>query len=264
MRAGLRAALAVLLWLGLAGLGQGRAAAPPIPPAPTRWVTDTAGFLSPAAQQALDARLESYQRATGHQVVVFIGGTLGDRPIEEWSAATFAAWRLGRKGIDDGLALFVFTEQHKLSIEVGYGLEEKVPDLRAAQILNEVLAPRLRAGERDTAITAGVDALLATIDGRPLATSSPDLGPDLGLGLDPAAPPAPSAPGAEPLTLPEWLVLGGFLLGFVALLVWRPSLALWILSMVLRGGRRSGGGGGGGGFGGGGGRSGGGGARGAW
>ena len=59
------------------------------------------------------------------------------------------------------------------------------------------------------------------------------------------------------------LVLGGFLLGFVALFAWRPSLALWLLSMVFRGGRRSGGGGGGG-FSGGGGRSGGGGARGAW
>lgn len=253
---GLRAALAVLVWLCLAGLGPDRAVAP-IPPAPTRWVTDTVGFLSPAAQQALDARLESYQRATGHQVVVFIGGALGDQPIEPWSAATFAAWRLGRKGIDDGLALFVFAAERKLSIEVGYGLEEKVPDLRAAQIIQEVLAPRLRAGERDTAISAGIDALLATIEGRPLPSAGPDAGsgPDLG--------PGPPAPRSEPLSLLEWLVLGGFLLGFGALLIRRPALALWLLSMVFRGGRRSGGGDGGG-FSGGGGRSGGGGARGAW
>lgn len=246
-RSGLRAALAVLVWLCLGWLGPARAAAAglPIPPAPARWVTDTAEFLSPAVQQALDARLESYQQATGHQVVVYIGRALGDSPIEQWSADTSSAWRLGRKGLDDGLALFVFTEERRLSIEVGYGLEDKVPDLRAAVILDEVLAPRLRAGERDTAITAGVDALLATIEGRPFVQKSP---------------PPPRA-AEEPLGVLGWVAIGAFVLAFGALFIWRPSLALWLLLSLFRSGRSSGGGGG---FSGGGGRSGGGGARGSF
>ncbi|HVV51223.1 MAG TPA: TPM domain-containing protein, partial [Polyangia bacterium] len=108
----------------------------PIPPAPDRWVTDRAAFLSPATVTDLDARLGDYDRRTGHQVLVYVDRTTGGVPIEDWAVKAFERWRVGRKGIDDGLVLFIFSDDHRLRIEVGYGLEERVPDVVASRIIN--------------------------------------------------------------------------------------------------------------------------------
>jgi uncharacterized membrane protein YgcG len=143
------------------------AAGAPIPPAPSRWVEDHAGLLSPSMRNALDARLEGYERATGHQVVVWIGTTIDGAALDDWAVHTFAAWKVGRKSLDDGLAMLVLADDRKIDIEVGYGLEARVPDVVASRIIREVIAPRLRAGDRDGAISAGVDAVLASIEGPP-------------------------------------------------------------------------------------------------
>ena len=224
------------------------AAEAPLPAPPARWATDTAGFLSPGAVASLDARLEGFERATGHQVLVWIGDTTGSTPVEDWAVKTFAAWKVGRKGLDDGLVVFVLAKDRKIRIEVGYGLEEKVPDAVASRVIREVIAPRIQAGDPDGALDAGVGALLGTI--------RPDL---TGGGLAPS--PTGPSPEARPLT-PLQLVFAGLLVGgFLVLLVTNPGLAVYLLVSILSGGR-GGGGGGGGGYSGGGGRSGGGGATG--
>lgn len=230
------------------------AAAVALPPAPQRWVTDTAGFLSDSARRSLDARLEAYERQSGHQVLVWIGRTTGDRPIEDFAVAAFKEWKAGRKGLDDGLVIFVFTEDRKIRFEVGYGLEDRVPDVTAIRIIRDVMAPRIQAGDRDGALQAGVEATLSAIEGRPV-------------GAGPAAP--ESGGGRErapsrPLGLGEKVVIGILVLAFLLLLATNPSLAVWLLFNILSSGRGGGGGGGGGGFSGGGGRSGGGGATGSW
>src|SRR4029077_15366879 len=123
------------------------AAETPIPPAPTQWVTDTAGFMSPGDAQALNSRLEDYERSTNHQLIVYIGQTTGDAPIEDWAVRAFAKWKVGRKGIDDGLVLFIMAKDQKLRFEVGYGLEPVVPDATAFRIIDDVIIPRIRAGD---------------------------------------------------------------------------------------------------------------------
>jgi len=228
------------------------ASAAPLPPAPSRWVEDHAAFLTPAVRDSLDARLSAYERATGHQVIVWMGTTLDGAALDDWAVRTFAAWRVGRKGKDDGVAIFVFAQDRKIDIEVGYGLEDKVPDATASRVIHDVMAPRLQAGDRDGAVTSGVDAVLAAIEGRAWVDTQP---------VRPAAATHESS----------WVELVGGGVVVVALLILflvNPRMALWLLAMVFTGGRRGGGDGGGGfgggGFGGGGGRSGGGGARGGW
>jgi uncharacterized protein len=240
-------------WLAILALASpARAARDDLPPAPRRWVTDTAGLLSEGARDQLDARLEAYERQTGKQVVVHVGKTLDGVPIEDFAVRAFEAWGIGKKGRDDGLALFVFAEDRKLRIEVGYGLEGVVPDAIASRVISDVIAPRLRAGDADGAIGAGVDALLAAIEGRPVE----------GLVAAQAERPPPSRGMSGLEKLAAFVVACVFLF----ILVTNPRLALWLLiNMMASGGRRHGGGGGGfGGFHGGGGRSGGGGASGGW
>jgi uncharacterized protein len=224
-------------------------------------VTDQAGFLSPSTRQALDDRLQAYEAATGHQVLVWIGRTTGGQPLEDWAARTFAAWGVGRKKLDDGAVVFVLADERKVRIEVGYGLEERIPDVVAARIIRDEMAPRLRAGDRDGAIRAAVDRVLAAAGGE---RAPPP---------DGASPPAP----VRSFGLLQLVLLGFVLIVVLVVVVTHPEIALWMLfTMGGGGGRRAGGwggggfgggggwGGGGGGFSGGGGRSGGGGASGSW
>ncbi len=157
---------AVPVWFALAllaiALATPAAAAPfQPPPAPSRWTTDEAGFLSAKSRASLDAQLEAHERSTGQQVVVYVAKSTGETPLEEWSARAFEAWGIGRKGRDDGMALFVFSEDRALRIEVGYGLEEKVPDVVASRIIEQVAIPRLRVGDPDGAVEGAVKAMLA-------------------------------------------------------------------------------------------------------
>jgi uncharacterized protein len=245
-----RAAFAALaLWAASTALG---AFTPP--PAPTRWATDTAGFISESTRRALDARLESYQRDTGRHVVVWIAPTTGGEPLEEWTVRTAQAWGIGSKN-DDGLALFVFAQDRKLRIEVGYGLEGVLPDVVASRIIQEVAIPRLRAGDPDAAITATVGALLERLGGE----SSPPPTPDPYERVQRRR--------ASPANLILFGIVGAI---FLILMITNPRLAMFLLFSMMSGGHRRGGWGGGGGFGGGGGyrggggRFGGGGASGSW
>lgn len=194
-------------------------------------------------------------------MLVYIDHTTGGVPIEDWAVKAFERWQVGRKGIDDGLVLFVMADDRQLRIEVGYGLEPIMTDTRASRIIREVVVPRIRAGDRDGAIRAGVDAILTT----------------LGAGAEAGGQAAPAVRKPVParsVALGAIVMLVLFLL-FVRLAVTHPGLA-WLMTTMIASGRRRGGwggggwsggggwGGGGGGFSGGGGRSGGGGASGSW
>jgi uncharacterized protein len=232
--------LLLSLWAGVQAQ-----AGTPIPAPPQRWLTDAAGLLSPAAAAELDSRLEAYERSSGRQFLVYVGTTTGGVPIEDWAVKAFAAWRIGRKGLDDGLALFVMAADQRLRIEVGYGLEGVIPDALAGRVINEEIVPRLQAGDNDGAVRAGIERLIAIASGDEAAAG----------GME-----EPDTKPARPLTLFEMILIGIGVIFFLILLVTNPSLAIYLLFSILSGGR----GGGRGGFSGGGGRSGGGGASGSW
>jgi len=228
------------------------AAETPIPPPPSRWVTDTANFMSPGARSSLDSRLAGYAQSTGHQLIVYIGQTTGDAPIDDWAVRAFERWKVGRKGIDDGLVLFIMAADRKLRIEVGYGLEAQVPDAIASRVINDVIVPRIQAGDRDGAVTSGMDAVMMVIGGG-------------------ALPAERGRRERQPIPLAQFIFLA--IIGVIALVMFvtNPSLAMLLLFNIFSGGGRrdrddwgGGGGWGGGGFSGGGGRSGGGGASGSW
>jgi uncharacterized protein len=267
---GLTAAAAAALTAVLAGT-VALAAAPAPPPAPTDFVTDNVGLLSPRVRENLDQRLREVQARTGHYVGVWIGSSTGGEPLEDFTVRTFAAWRVGRKGIDDGLVIFLFAADRRIRFEVGYGLEGTIPDAISSRIIQDVMAPRLKAGDADGAVIHGVDATLAVLDGQPWsrAIDAQAAGTDLTAGAPGAAPEPPGAfaprgpPGARRpqvhhgllYNVIKWILIVAVLL----FLITHPSLAFWLLMSLSGrdGGGGFGGGGGGGGFSGGGGRSGG-------
>ncbi len=134
-----------------------------VPPKPTQYVTDPKGVLSPTTRASLNAQLAAYEHATGHQVIVWIGDTTGDSQLEDWTSTVAQKWGVGRKRSDDGAILFLFMTDHKVRIEVGYGLEGDLTDAQASQIVSKTILPAVRAGDFDRAIQGGVDQMLVTI-----------------------------------------------------------------------------------------------------
>ncbi len=142
------------------------ASGPAIPPVPTRFVTDKAGALSPGTAASLEQRLESFEKETSNQFLVYTERVVPEgTTLEEYTVACAQAWKAGQTQRKNGMILFVFPESHKVRLEVGYGLEGAMPDALARRVLDEQVLPRFRAGDTDGGIAAGVEAAIAATKG---------------------------------------------------------------------------------------------------
>jgi len=285
-------AAALLLWAGTLPAQQLAAV-----PALTARVTDETGTLSAAQQSSLDIRLADLETRKGSQIAVLIVPTVRPESIEQFSLRVAESWKLGRKGVDDGILLLVAKDDREVRLEVGYGLEGAIPDATANRVIDEFILARFRAGDYAGGVSAGVDRLIGLVDGEPLPEPSPEPARGPAAGLENILPiifivslvvgnvlrralgqlPGAAATGAVAGGV-TWLLAGvlgltlfmaavGFIVGITA----GASGGRW--ASHRRGGTGGGfgggmgggfGGGGGGGFGGGGGGFGGGGASGRW
>jgi uncharacterized protein len=133
-----------------------------------RHVTDLTGTLTSAQVDQLDAQLTALEKAKGAQLVVLMVGTTGGQDIAEYSLAVAEANKVGRKGTDDGVLLIVAKDDHRVRIEVGYGLEGAIPDAATARIIREYIAPKFRSQAYFGGINDGVGALTQLINGEAL------------------------------------------------------------------------------------------------
>lgn len=143
------------------------AAEVPVPPlrAP---VMDLVGKLSFDEQKQLEESLRAFEREKGAQIAVLILPTTAPETIEQYSIRVAEEWKLGRKGVDDGILFVVALEDRAVRIEVGYGLEGAVTDLHAKRIIDGLVTPRFREGDFNRGITDGVNALMQLVRGEEL------------------------------------------------------------------------------------------------
>ncbi len=253
-------------------------------------VNDYANMLSPGTIAALEAKLADFEKSDSTQVAVLTVPSLQGEVLEEFSIKVAEKWKIGQKKLDNGAILLVAKEDRKMRIEVGYGLEGKLTDLRSGRIIDNIIKPSFTAGDYDRGITEGVDAIMQTVKGEYTAADAPT---PAGKGDDPWRFGVPGLivfffigiigkikrilggiAGAVIIPIAGLimfgfkffillLVPGGFILGLII-----PSIMTLLMMMGFGGGGRSGGGwssgGSGGGFSGGGGSFGGGGASGSW
>ena len=158
----LRPVAAALLLALLAGPG---AAALRIPPPPDRRINDYAGALAAADRDRLEQALVAREATSRNQVVVAIFRSLEGESLEDYSIRLAQAWRIGQKGLDNGVIFLVFLDDRKMRIEVGYGLEASLTDAISSSILRDVVAPRFREGRVADGIAAGLDAIDRAIAG---------------------------------------------------------------------------------------------------
>ncbi|HMD74612.1 MAG TPA: YgcG family protein, partial [Steroidobacteraceae bacterium] len=142
----------------------GQVAVPPL----TARVTDLTGTLSGAAVQRIETKLGDLEAKKGSQIAVLILPTTQPEEIEQFGIRVMDQWKVGRKGIDDGAILIVAKDDRRVRIEVGYGLEGALPDAIAKRIIDETITPLFRQGNFDGGVEAGVDRLIAVVNGEPL------------------------------------------------------------------------------------------------
>jgi uncharacterized protein len=137
-----------------------------IPEKPQRYVTDRAGVFGPGEAEALNARLEQFERETSDQILVWDDRKIPEGfTLEDFTVRAAQKWGAGQKKEDNGAVLFVFTEDRKVRIEVGYGLEGSLPDVTARRIIDDEIVPRFRQGGFAGGMTAGANAMMAAVKG---------------------------------------------------------------------------------------------------
>ncbi|MCX5723398.1 MAG: TPM domain-containing protein [Nitrospirae bacterium] len=134
-------------------------------PALTGHIVDLAQVLPADVATSLTNDLEAHETKTSNQVAVLILPSLDGEPIESFSHRVGTTWKLGQKGTDNGVLLLIALRERKVRIEVGYGLEGTLTDLRTAHIIRQEIVPRFRSGDLSGGIAAGVRAILGTIEG---------------------------------------------------------------------------------------------------
>lgn len=147
-------------------------------------VNDTANLLSADARQRVEGMLQAFEKQNGAQIAVLTIDSLEGDVLEDYSMRVAETWKLGRKGIDDGVLFLIARDDRKMRLEVGYGLEGKLPDAICRRILDNVVRPRFRAGDFAGGIEAGVEAVIGTIEGK--AGAVPVEAPDARQSLEDA------------------------------------------------------------------------------
>jgi len=258
--AGLLGLLAALIWAAPA-LAQATAGPAPKFPELSGRVVDDAHVLSPEVQADLTQKLAGLEQKTSRQLVVVTLPSLQGYEISDYGYQLLRHWGIGQKGLNNGAILIVAPSEHKVRIEVGYGLEPILTDALSSVILQEQVIPKFRTGDVSGGVEAGTDALIQQ------------------LSLDTSDAEAKAAAASQTHHVRHHVGIGG-LIPLIVLFFIISSLFRgrgggggmgWILPLMFLGGGRGGGdndgggwGGDGGGFSGGGGSGGGGGASGGW
>ena len=131
-------------------------------------VVDTTGTLDAANRQQLEQQALALQQRKGSQLQVLMIPSTQPETIEQYAVRAFESFKLGRKGVDDGLLVVVAKDDRKVRIEVGYGLEGAIPDITAGRVIQEYMVPRFRQGDYAGGVVDGTAQLAKLVDGEPL------------------------------------------------------------------------------------------------
>lgn len=137
------------------------------------WVTDTSATLDAKTVALLNERAAAFERETTSEIAIVVIRSLDGASIEEAAVKLFEMWGIGKKNRDNGLLFLWSTDDRRVRVEVGYGLEGALPDGKVGAILDQYVIPRFKANQFDQGVLDGVDALIAVARNEPLALASP-------------------------------------------------------------------------------------------
>lgn len=136
-----------------------------VPPPPKQWFTDSAGIVDPVAATGLNQKLQNFEQQSGAQFIIYTFRSLEGESIEDFTIRCVERWKVGQKKYDNGLVLFVFFEEKKVRVEVGYGLEGTVTDAFSSRVIREQIAPHFQKQDYAGGLQAAADAIITKIRG---------------------------------------------------------------------------------------------------
>jgi uncharacterized protein len=134
-----------------------------VPPAPTQWFTDRANLVAPTEGDLLNRKLEQFEQSSGAQFIIYIFPSLENESLEDFTIRCVERWKVGQKKYDNGLVLFVFAQEKKIRVEVGYGLEGTITDAFSSRVIREYMAPAFQQGQYGRGLSAASDAIITRI-----------------------------------------------------------------------------------------------------
>jgi len=134
-------------------------------PQPTGYVNDLAGILSAQTELKIERFLRDFEQSDSTQLTVLTIDSLEGESLEDYSLRVTESWKVGQKGKDNGALLLIAKQEHKIRIEVGYGLEGRLTDLLSGRIIDQEISPRFKAGDYDGGVIAGVVAMAEAVRG---------------------------------------------------------------------------------------------------
>src|SRR6478672_10569706 len=160
----MRVRTASLIFIALLAINS--RAAEVIPPKPDRYFNDYAGVVSKEAASRFNEQLARFERETSDQVAVAVFPKMqSDSDIADYTQRVAQAWGVGQKERRNGVVLFVFIQDRKMFIQVGYGLEGALPDATAFDITERHIKPLFRTGNYEAGLATGIDLICKAIRG---------------------------------------------------------------------------------------------------
>ena len=150
-----------------------------LPEKPNHFVNDYANVLSAETINSLENKIKALEASTTDQVAVVTIKSLGDDTVESYAVDLFKLWGIGQKGHDNGVLLLIAIDEHKMRIEVGYGLEGALTDIQTKTIIDKIITPAFKSGDYNRGVIDGTNAIIKTIEGdgeyvNKLGQNSPD------------------------------------------------------------------------------------------
>src|SRR5579871_2710726 len=170
-------------------------------------VVDQANIIPADTSAAIESKLADLESKSGIQLVVATVKSLEGQEIEPYANELFRFWKLGEKTKNNGVLLLVAPNEHRVRIEVGYGLEGTLTDALSKVIITNAIAPRFKTGDFGGGISRGVDDIITV-----LTTDSSEWEQRPSLRLD-------NQTGSDPA---GWILIA-LLIGLAALLVVSPG-----------------------------------------
>jgi uncharacterized protein len=133
-------------------------------PNPPRLVNDFAGILSSDQVQALEDKLDKFNDTTGNQIAIVTEKTLDGDEIAHYAYELAQNWGIGQKGKNNGLLIYIASDDHQMSIQVGYGLEPVITDLAAFAVRTQIMQPNFKAGNYYSGLDSGTNVLMGLAD----------------------------------------------------------------------------------------------------
>lgn len=139
-------------------------AQPQIPQVEQR-VNDFTNTLTFNEWKSIEGMLKKFEDTTSNQIVVLMVDSLKGESIEDYAVQVFEKNKIGQSRKDNGVLLVIAKEDHKVKIEVGYGLEGALTDLVCEQIIDKEIVPQFRDANFYGGILTGVTSIMEATAG---------------------------------------------------------------------------------------------------